>query len=357
MSRHREAPYKRTYPSGRIKWVARFTRPDGSRDTAGTFDLKREAQEAIDQAYDDAQRGAPETLGAYAETWTARRPRAQRTNDTNDHRISRVLDVRVEGVRLRDWALRDLKRRHALELVDHLLRVQGRAPTGAANILRALSALAEDAITDELCDVNPFRGVKIRSNDPRATKGRVVRRVFEFDDLRNLATAAGAYEGMIRVLSDCGLRLGELLPLYRSDLDGDVLQVRRTAHEGEIFAGTKTDHGQSDAGREVPVPPGLLMILAARPPRIDTPLLFPTQTGKLWRERNWYRDVLYPAQALSGVDATPQDIRHTYVSRLRAAGIDAADLADITGHSEATATAHYTHALRRSGDAVREAIG
>lgn len=61
MSPRRETPYKRTYPSGKVRWVARFTRPDGSRDTNGTFELKRDAQDAINQAYEDQLRGAPET--------------------------------------------------------------------------------------------------------------------------------------------------------------------------------------------------------------------------------------------------------------------------------------------------------
>jgi hypothetical protein len=47
----RERPYKRIYPTGRVRWVARYTGADGRRVTAGTFSLKREAQAAIDRAY------------------------------------------------------------------------------------------------------------------------------------------------------------------------------------------------------------------------------------------------------------------------------------------------------------------
>ena len=54
--------------------------------------------------------------------------------------------------------VRELRRRHALALVDHMLRIQGRATTGVG-ILRSLSAMAEDAITDEVPDLNPFKGV------------------------------------------------------------------------------------------------------------------------------------------------------------------------------------------------------
>jgi len=69
------------------------------------------------------------------------------------------------------------------------------------------------------------------------------------------------------------------------------------------------------------------------------------------------RDVWAPARKASGIDATPQDFRHSHVSLLRAAGIDPADLAAVVGHSVQTADAHYTHALGRSFDAIREAVG
>lgn len=59
---------------------------------------------------------------------------------------------------------------------------------------------------------------------------------------------------MVCVFTDTGLRLGEVFPLRREDFDGEILHVRRTAHERMILDGTKTDHGEPDAGRIVPVP-------------------------------------------------------------------------------------------------------
>jgi integrase len=91
--------------------------------------------------------------------------------------------------------------------------------------------------------------------------------------------------------------------------------------------------------------------------RIDTTVLFPTPTGRIWWERNFYRDVWQPAREASGLDCTPHDFRHSWVTHLRAAGIDAADLAEIAGHTVATATDRYTHPLRRSDDAVRDVVG
>ena len=63
-----------------------------------------------------------------------------------------------------------------------------------------------------------------------------------------------------------------------------------------------------------------------------------------------------PGRAL-GVECTPQDFRHRYVSNLSAAGIDVADLAAISRHSIETAQQRYRHALRRSFEQVRQTVG
>ena len=141
--------------------------------------------------------------------------------------------------------MRELRRRHALVLVDHMLRIEGRTTTGAVGILRSLSAMAEDAITDEICDLNPFKGVRIRASDPRAQKKRRPIRVFSFEEMHRFAKAAGRYEALVRTFTDTGMRLGEVL--RAEDFDGETLQVRRTAHEGTILESTKTNHGEEGA--------------------------------------------------------------------------------------------------------------
>jgi integrase len=379
---HRESPMRRRLPGGRVAWLARYTRPDGIRaywkpDWNGgraTFALKREAQRAIDEAHAYHERyglSTPQTLGDYFACWTDHHPRAERTNATNRHRISRALDVEVETKPLREWPLRDLRRRHALVIVDHLLRVQGRSRNGAVNILRALSATAEDAIADEVAEVNFIKGVRVRATDPRVRKPPRSARVFSFQQMHAFAVAGGSqagrrqalpvhdYEPVIRCFCDTGLRLGEVLPLRRSDLDvaAGLFELRRTAHEGRIVEGTKTDHGQAVAGRLAPCPPTLLQLIQRAPARIDSELLFPTPTGRLWRERNFYRDVWYPAQRASGLDIRPHEMRHSWLTHLRAAGVDEADLADMAGHSVEMMLSRYIHPRRESFDHVRRIIG
>lgn len=360
MQRRHESPVRRVTKGRKVRWLARYTAPDGRRLSAGTYRRQSEAQDAIDRAYDRPR--AADTIGAYAATWPERRPRSARTNATNAHRLSRVLDVRLEGIPLEHWPMRDLHRRHAVELVAHLLNVQGRAAVGATGIVRVLSALFEDAHDDGLAPAaNPFRGVTVESNDPRIQKPARAPMVFDFDQMHALA-AASPVPAMVRVMSDCGLRLGEALGLARRDFDGEALHLRGSAHEGRFLEGdTRTKRHV----RSVPVPASTAALIRALPIRLDTPLLFPTLTGKLWRERNFYRDVWYPTTLRMLCDAAtwelasarPHDFRHSWESHLHAAAIDPADLAEIAGHTVATMHGRYVHALNRSADDVRAVVG
>lgn len=71
---------------------------------------------------------------------------------------------------------------------------------------------------------------------------------------------------------------------------------------------------------------------------------------------NFYRDLWRPAQEASGLDIRPHECRHSYVTHLRAAGVNDADLAEIAGHRVETMLARYTHAVGASFEGVRLAI-
>lgn len=365
-------PRKRVYklPNGKTRtvWVARYEDQHGNVKIAkpnwnggkGTFDLRREAQRAIDEAITARIPARTSSVGGYLPRWLETRPRSARTDRTNQGRIRAVLKVELECVPLEDWDMRDLRRRHRDELVAGMLIDHGRSPGGARNILRALSAMFEDAITDELADVNPWQGAKVRDDDRRASKRARELRVWSFEEMHEFARFGGRYEPMIRTLADCGLRIGEVFALKRADLDGSVLHVRGSAWEGKVV---DSSHFKNH-DRDMPIPAGTLAIVRAMPTRIGCEWLFPTPTGKLWRYSNWHRKVWQPtieAASKNGrgrkLDPTPHEMRHSWITHLRAAGVDPADLADMAGHSVYTATSRYTHALRKSFDEVRRLVG
>ncbi len=72
---------------------------------------------------------------------------------------------------------------------------------------------------------------------------------------------------MLRVFTDCGLRLGEVLGLERRDFDGDAFHVRGSAHNGVFTAG---DQPTKKHVRTVPCPPSTAELVRAMPARIDT---------------------------------------------------------------------------------------
>jgi integrase len=88
----------------------------------------------------------------------------------------------------------------------------------------------------------------------------------------------------------------------------------------------------------------------------DCDLLFTTPTGRMWRERNFYRDLWKPTQDASRLDIRPHECRHSYVTHLRAAGINDADLAEIAGHRVETMLARYVHGTGEGFAAVRSVV-
>lgn len=379
MPARRETPTRRRNPGGKTVWVARCTDPTGHRASHGTFKKKGPcdvqgrddccAQHRIDAKYAEWERPvAPDTVGAYVEDWTDRHPRSERTDATNNHRIGRLLDVELDGRPFRDWPLADVKRRQVNDLVDYMLREQGRAVTGVRGMLGSLSTMAEDAIDDEIIGTNPFKGIRLRATDKRATKKSRKTRVWTFEQMHTFAAAAGPYEPMLRTLADCGPRIGELFVMRRElqDLRAGIFQIKGTGWNGKEI--DDNDHKNHD--RQGPIPPGCLALLRAMPTRIDTEWWFCTPGsrrvgnvgrdlpgGLMWRYENWYRQVWKPAKEATGMDPTPHEFRHSWVTHLAAAGINQKDLADIGGHSEETSRVIYTHALRRSFDDIRAAIG
>lgn len=372
---------KRRETGGKVKWVARYRDPitgavriakPAWNGGSGTFELKREAQRAIEEDIARRQPDRASTVEAYLERWLRAWPRSERTDITNASRVRRVLDLELEGIPLRFWDMRELRRRHGNDLAALMLTVQGRAPGGVRDVLRTLSAMFEDAMTDEVCEMNPWLGVRVRDTDRRAKKQTRKPRVWSLEDMHNFAAAASyrpkfrgdtppaprpapEFVPMLRVLADCGPRIGEVFAMRRAGLmlATGQLAVAGSAWEGRVITSSEV----KDHDRLIPVPPGCLELLQAMPKRIDTLVLFPTPTGRMWRYSNFIACVWAPTCETAGIDPTPHEFRHSWNTHLRAAGVDPADLARVAGHSVETATKVYTHALGRSDEQIREAIG
>src|SRR2546423_14508254 len=98
--------------------------------------------------------------------------------------------------------------------------------------------MAEDAIDDRCANVNPFKGLRLRAGDARVRKPARETCIWTIDQMHDFAAAAGAgREAMIRMLSDWGMRVGEMLALRRAlqDLKNGVFRVKGTAWNGAVI--------------------------------------------------------------------------------------------------------------------------
>ena len=396
--RHRETPTKRRNRSGDIRWVARYTTGGGQRRTAGTFKLKGPcrapaegywsgsrwvgccAQHAIDAAYQRERAPARPvtTLGDYAERWPKVHPRAERTNAENGWRIGVVLKIEIEGRALRDWPLDEIRRKHALVVQAELLK-QRRAAEGATGVLRAVSAMINDAVDDEECGSNVWMRLGVRRTDPRVLKAPRPKRLWTMEEMHTFAAVAAEArnadreeptelerwrnvhaEPMIRMMSDCGNRLGELLALLRTDWRLGWLRVKRTAHKSRVQAGTR---------RRPTISPKTNSGATCRCHRRSRRSCSVCRQGLTQRSCSQLRRGRCGGSATGAVTCGSRRKRRqgwTAGRRssvrpgnhlLAGAGVDRADLAKYAGHSIQTANARYVQALERSAEHVRTAIG
>jgi integrase len=344
-------------------WLARYTAADGRVVQVGRFERKRDAQSAIADAIRKAPRLSAEMpLADFFSVWLDRFPRHPRTQQTNRERIeSYILPHLPRQGRL---PINEL-RRSMLRDVQAQLLGRGLSKETIDGALSSLSAMLRDAVDDELLDANPAQGLRVRPNDPRLNPSRAPheRRAVP-------ATEVGAFMQAVppRYRAVCwtpfltGVRPGELFGLERADLDRSrqMIYVHQTIDRyGKLEAGLKTTHHVRDRerrGRWTLFPAGLINELDAHPAAISG-RMYPSPRGRYWAHRNFYRDVWEPAKENSGVNFTLYDARHTFSSRLLAAGIPLVEVAAWMGHSLRaggeqlnTTTRTYAHATGEMTD-------
>jgi len=338
-------------------WLARYTALDGSVMQVGRFERKRDAQVAIATALRNGRRttGVP-TVFEFFEDWLIRFPRHPRTQQTNEERIRRyILPYIPNKGRI---PLTEL-RRASLRNVQTQLLSKGLSKETIDGAFSSLSAMLRDAIDDELLEANPTHGIRVRPNDPRLRPKQESRkrRAVSADEVGAFMSAvAPRHQAVCWTPCLTGARPGELFGLARDDIDRarKMIFVHQTVNRyGHVEPGLKTTHHVKDRerrGRWTLFPSTLLSLVDANPSDIEG-RLFPSPRGKHWSHRNFYRDVWEPAQEVSGTNFTLYDARHTFASRLIAAGIPLVEVSAWMGHSLRaggeqlnTTTRTYAHA-------------
>jgi integrase len=319
-------------------WLARYTTPDGRVLQAGRFERKRDAQRAIARAIEQGAPPEARSLVEFFEDWPERFPGHPRTQSTNQERIrSYILPYLPRKGHI---PLTDLRRAMLRDVQAQLLK-RGLAKETIDGAFSSLSSMLRDAGDDELLETNVAHGIRVRPNDPRLKPKRKKRerRAVPPDEVAAfMRHVPGRHLAVCWTPFLTGSRPSELFGLTRTDIDRSLSMIfvhQTVGRYGHLEPGTKTTHHIADRdqrGRWTLFPPNLLAMIDSDVAMLDG-WLFPSPRGRHWSHRNFYRDVWEPAQKEAGTQFSLYDARHTFSSRLLAAGVPLVDVAAWMGHS------------------------
>ncbi len=279
----------RALPSG--KFQARYIGPDGSEHKAPhTFTAQIDAEGWLSRervmiereewtppaTRTAAQASGGLTVKVYADRWheeTVNRHKP-RTRVLNRGYLDNVIYPGLGDKRLTTLTVSEVREWHA--------GLDATYPTRNANAYSLLRTILNQAVDDEILDVNPCRvkraAVKHRKSEPVALTAAEIRAM--------AAAILPRYKALVLLAGFSGLRFGELTALRRSDLTMTTGNLSVTVKRAVVRVQGEwiTDRPKSRAAlRTVPLPEGLRADLVAHLATYSgkgaAGLVFPAQGG------------------------------------------------------------------------------
>lgn len=267
----------------------------------------------------------------------------------SDRWRAKVLIEHFGHLRLDQFSLLTVERFKKRYLDDKTRRGPKRSPASVNRVLQMLSKLFSLAISmkqiypDQRPDIT-----LLRENNHRLRYLSVE----EEQKLRPILSARSPYLlDLVVVALHTGLRSGELFQLRKLDVDLmlNVVNVLET---------------KSGKPRQVPIFGECRAILERICAEKGNDFVFPSPVtgGRLDNIKKGFAKCC----ALAGISGvTPHTLRHTYGTRLAAAGVDVATIKDLMGHADIKTTMRYVHAIaehrhaaaRRLAEYVEEQSG
>jgi site-specific recombinase XerD len=210
--------------------------------------------------------------------------------------------------------------------------------------LKVLRMVFRDAVVELVVEHDPTAAVPFLTLD--LTTDRVLDTA---EDARLIAAAAAdpATLAMVLLAMDAGLRWQEAAGLPADAVYADHLVVRQVV---ERSTGTIRKYPKGHRSRRVPIAtPRLRAALDVVLAHTDTTtdreaLLFTTADGTPLDYYN-FRRVWRPLCRRAALNPRPRfhDLRHTFGTRLAAAGVPRYEIALVMGHADESTTARYMH--------------
>lgn len=323
------------------------------RDKIGTFMTQKEAREALNTYLKHPTPKYNYTVREVYEEWKESPAfkdlsAATKTNWTtswakvNDCKSPSLPDSYMRDLNV--GVIRDLLDYYAYEREDtdndgNVIDVPPLSKSYVTKIKALMTQLCSYAMEYHIIDTNYASLAKL----PKMEAGK--RRAFtdlEFAKLeKNWKTATGG--DACYVLCYTGLRVSELCQMTKFSYDPKTQMLR---------GGLKTDAGKD---RVVPVHPKILPIIE-RWYKACTGPLFPRPDGKAYNKDSFNKGVWKPCMQSLGLseELTPHSARHTFGTRMSAAGVRPEDLQRIMGHTDYSMTANVY--INQDESTLKEAI-
>ncbi len=222
-----------------------------------------------------------------------------------------------------------------IELVGEL------APKSVRNCVGLLSAVFNQALTDQKINANPLAPIKLKSLLPKR-KAEAEDKIDPFNDAEITAILAACKNDAERSLWQfafgTGARIGELIAFKWAHVDWLASSIRIkdnvvSAEVGTVEKSTKTEGSE----RDIPLLPGACEALERMRPisQLASPYVFTNpRTGGRWRDEKQLRDHWTTILRRAGIRyRNPYQTRHTFASRLLMAGEPELLVAKLLGHT------------------------
>lgn len=312
--------------SGRDKYGGIIQRAIGYYATA------KEAQDALDEYNRQKAAGISPpvnqlqiTVGEVYSLWSARAYKSAGPSSVRSYsaawrqRISIFADRKIREVTLDDWQ----------SIVDRD-EAEGLSQSSINNDVILIRALCAWASKRDILSKDYSTYLEIPSVGQKLDKG--VFSDIQIEKLHQLAQEGYPWADTALILCYTGFRISELLTLTRFS--------HHTENGGYLVGGVKTDAGKD---RIVPIHQKIKPYIEKRLAEGNDYLI--SREGRPVSAA-WYRDKAFRpiADLLGTPKATPHWCRHTFATRLHAAGVDELTVKWLLGHStDSDITHHYTH--------------
>ena len=204
-----------------------------------------------------------------------------------------------------------------------------RAQRYSTSILRsmrvAFSVTLGWAVANDWLTANPCTKIRL----PKVTGGRrVVRIALSEDQVKKIMSKLKEpYATLVLLLAASGLRISEAIGLKRSDIEGNMIAIRRRIYFGDVDAPKS-----SKSRRVLPLHPEMIERLKGLG-QGSGEWLFQARNGSALNPGNVLRRYVHPAARACGFDISGwHDFRHTATTNMRKRGVSPKVVSDILGH-------------------------